>query len=202
MVNPKIRRRKSKVLFDDEDNRNRPAILQRIKEHARNGESSRCYVLPAEEFGIVTSGSCVENVIVVPLLGKESREFDSDHSRIFAAVHPRPDGARIACLMLANEAVALTLEAPHCANASLDDDFQVLWVFDTEALLSTYTINDDVNESMWIASEIAEDHNPLTQAEVEAWKQVAAQNPRIVVSEVCDLTEEGDRLNNDSFWAK
>ncbi len=101
--------------------------------------------------------------------------------------------------MLANEVVALTINAPHCADASLGDDFLVLWVFDSDVLGSIYSITDDVNESMWIASAIEEDHNPLTQAEVEAWCLVARESRHIVVSEVIDLNREEDRRAFESF---
>ncbi|BBU30257.1 hypothetical protein BTHE68_39910 [Burkholderia sp. THE68] len=104
--------------------------------------------------------------------------------------------------MLAKEAVALTMNAPYFADASLGDDFLVLWVFDTAVLASTYSIDDDLNESMWLASAIEEDHESLTEAESNAWKEVAARDRHVMVSDAWDLTDEDTRLEFDSLWSK
>jgi hypothetical protein len=157
--------------------------------------------LQSGELDIVTDGYLSNKVVVVPLSGVDSQDFESDHSNIFAKVQPRPDGVRIACLMIAKEAVALTMNAPHFADASLGDDFLVLWVFDTEILASTYSIDDDLNESMWLASAIEDDHKPLTEAEKNAWKEVAARNRHVMVSDAWDLTDKDTRLEFDSLWS-
>jgi hypothetical protein len=166
------------------------SVLEKIRADAKaHHPSQRCYVVAADDVFEEITEISGENIVVIPLCGKDSDELDHAYPNIWSEVHPRSDGARIACLMLANGQVALTHTAPHCARASLNDNLNVLWFFDDEPVVSQYYISDDLHEDMTGKNAIAEDHDPLTQEEVRAWQKVAAEASHVGFFEVIDLND-------------
>lgn len=162
--------------------------LRKIQSDAMSRESRTSYVVPSS--AVLTDVAEVHgNVIVVPLNGMDSSDLDCEESYIYSAVHPRLNGDRIACLMLAGDEVALTHMGPHWAGASLHDAFNVLWIFDDIPVVSQYYISDDVLEQMNTTNAIEEDHMCLTAEEQQAWQKIAAGANHIGVFEVVDLTD-------------
>lgn len=178
--------RSATLKFDAEDFNQR--VLQRIRKDADLRPALSGYVMAANDILADAAEISDENIVVVRLRGHNSDEIDHEDPDIYSQVHPRPDGARIACLMLADGAVALTCMAPHWAGVSLYDTLNVLWIFDDKSVVSQYYFSDDLNESLMVASGIEDDHKPLTQEEVKAWQKVAADASHIGVFEVVDLS--------------
>src|SRR5215469_48088 len=106
-----------------------PHVLQKIRNDAKAHTSLPSYVVAAEDVLEDAAEISGENLVIIPLCGRSSDEIDHEDSDIYSEVHPRPDGARIACLMLGGGQVALTHMAPHWAGASLHDNLNVLWLF-------------------------------------------------------------------------
>ena len=178
--------RSATLKFDAENFNQR--ILEQIRKDADTRPALSSYVMPADDILADATEISAENIVAIRLRGHSSNEIDHEDPDIYSQVHPRPDGARIACLMLANGTVALTHMAPHWAGVSLYDTLNVLWIFDDQSVVSQYYISDDLNESMMVTSGIEDDHKPLTQEEVKAWQQVAADASHIGVFEVVDLS--------------
>ncbi|WP_156516801.1 hypothetical protein [Paraburkholderia caribensis] len=130
------------------------------------------------------------NIIVLPMFGMNASAIGDVDSECNADIKPRPDGARVSCLMLADDTVALTSIAPHWADTGYDDEFHILWLFDDEALLSSHHINDDLSDELQVANAIAEDHDPLTQEEVQAWQARAAEADYIGIFDCISLCEK------------
>ena len=103
--------RSATLKFDAEDFNQR--VLQRIRKDADLRPALSGYVMAANDILADAAGISDENIVVVRLRGHNSNEIDHEDPDIYSQVHPRPDGARIACLMLADGAVALTRMAPH-----------------------------------------------------------------------------------------
>ncbi|QBR03612.1 hypothetical protein [Paraburkholderia pallida] len=172
--------------FDIEDFN--PHVLQQIRNDAKTHASLPSYVVAADDILDDAAELSGEKIVVIPLCGRDSDAIDHAYPDIYSAVHPRANGARIACLMLGGGQVALTHMAPHRANASLYDNLNVLWLFDDEPSVSQYYISEDLLEGMTQKNAIEEDHNPLTQEEVRAWQKVAAEASHLGFFEVADLT--------------
>ncbi|QGZ56857.1 hypothetical protein [Paraburkholderia acidiphila] len=162
--------------------------LRKIQNDAMDRESLTCYVVPANTV-LADAAGVAGNIVAVPLNGMDSSELDYEERDINSAVHPRPNGDRIACLMLAAEKIALTNMAPHWAGVSLYDALNVLWIFDDGPVVSHYHISDDVFEQMNKANAIEDDHRSLTPEEQQAWQRVAAEANHIGVFEIVNLTE-------------
>lgn len=177
--------RSATLNFDAEDFNQR--VLQRIRKDADSRPALSGYVMAANDILADAAEISDENIVVVRLRGHNSNEIEHEDPDIYSQVHPRPDGARIACLMLAGGTVALTHMAPHLAGVSLHDTLNVLWIFDDKSVVSQYYFSDDLNESLMVTSGIEDDHNPLTREEVKAWQKVAAEASHIGVFEVVDL---------------
>jgi hypothetical protein len=187
MSNQRYNNSRSAALeFDIEDFNSQ--ALQKICNDADARPALSAYVLPANDVLADATEIAEENIVAIRLRGHSSNEIDYEDPDIYSQVHPRPDGARIACVMLAGGTVALTHMAPHWADVSLYDTLNVLWIFDDESVVSQYYFSDDLNESMMVTNGIEDDHKPLTQEEVKAWQKVAAEASHIGVFEVVDLT--------------
>lgn len=178
--------RSATLKFDAEDFNQE--FLQQIRKDADMRTALSCYVMAASDIIIDATEISSDNIVAMRLRGHSSNEIDHEDPDIYSQVHPRPDGARIACLMLAGGTVALTHMAPHWAGVSLYDTLNVLWIFDDKSVVSQYYFSDDLNERMMVASGIEDDHKPLTQEEVKAWQKVAADARHIGVFEVVDLS--------------
>lgn len=165
------------------------SVLHQISNDSQMHQFLPCYIVAAEDILENAAEISGEHVVVIPLCGKNSDEIDHETPDIYSEVHPKGDGARIACLMLGGGQVALTHMAPHWARASLGDNLNVLWLFDNAPVVSQYYISEDLFESMTKNDAIEEDHNPLTQEEIEAWKRIAAEAKHIGLFEVIDLTD-------------
>ncbi|MFC6949668.1 hypothetical protein ACFQI9_34660 [Paraburkholderia dipogonis] len=163
-------------------------VLRKIQNDAMNRESLAAYVVPSDSV-LSDSAAVADNIVVVPLIGVDSAEFDYEEQYVYSAVHPRLNGDRIACLMFAHDEVALTHMAPHWAGASLYDALNVLWLFDDIPVVSRYYISDDVFEQMTKSNAIEDDHKCLTPEEQQAWKKVAAEANHMGVFETVNLTE-------------
>ncbi|WP_176082038.1 hypothetical protein [Paraburkholderia tropica] len=129
-------------------------------------------------------------IIVLPMFGRNSDSVGDVDSDFWCEVRPRPDGTRVPCILLADESVALTSNAPHWADMTRNDEFHLLWLFDDEALLSTHVLSADFYDDLSMADAIAEDHNPLTAEEVQAWQRVAAQASLIEIFDYVDFCSE------------
>ena len=162
--------------------------LRKIQNDAMGRESPTSYVVPSNTV-LSDSSEVADNIVVVPLSGVDSSEFDCEEPYIHSMVHPRLNGDRIACVMLAHDEVALTHMAPHWAGASLYDALNVLWLFDDIPVVSQYYISDDVFEQMTKSNAIENDHKCLTPEEQQAWRKIAAEAGHMGVFEVVNLTE-------------
>lgn len=178
---------RSATLKLDAENFNQ-RVLNKIRKDADTRPAASSYVMAADDVIADATEIYTENIVAIRLRGHSSVEIDHENPDVYSQVHPRPDGARIACLMLAGGTVALTHMAPHWAGVSLHDTLNVLWIFDDKSVVSQYYFSDDLNERMMVASGIEEDHKPLTQEEVKAWQKVAAEASHIGVFEVVDLS--------------
>lgn len=162
--------------------------LRKIQIDAMNRDLPTSYVVPSKAV-LTDSSGVAENIVVVPLIGVNSSEFDYEEPYVYSIVHPSHNGDRIACLMLADDEVALTHMAPHWARASLYDSLNVLWIFDDVPVISQYYISDDVFEQMTKSNAIEDDHKCLTSEEQQAWRKIAAEAGHIGVFEAVNLTE-------------
>ena len=162
--------------------------LRKIQNDAMTRESRTSYIVPSNTV-LTDSSEVADNVVVVPLSGVDSSEIDYEEPYIHSMVHPRLNGDRIACLMLAHDEVALTHMAPHWAGASLYDALNVLWLFDDIPVVSQYYISDDVFEQITKSNAIEDDHKCLTPEEQQAWKKVAAEADHMGVFEIVNLIE-------------
>jgi hypothetical protein len=177
--------RSATLKLDAEDFNQR--VLNKIRKDADTRPTLSSYVTAANDLIADATEISAENIVAIRLGGHSSDEIDHEDPEVYSQVHPRPDGARIACLMLAGGTVALTHMAPHWAGVSLHDTLNVLWIFDDESVVSQYYFSEDLNESMMVTNGIEDDHKPLTQEEVKAWQKVAAEASHIGVFEVVDL---------------
>jgi hypothetical protein len=176
------------------------SVLENIRNDAKTHHPSPpCYVVAADDIFEEATEISGENIVVIPLCGKDSDDVDHAYPNVYSEVHPRNDGARIACLMLAYGQVALTHMAPHWAGVSLNDNLNVLWLFDDESVVSQYYISDDLHENMTKTNAIEEDHNPLTQEEVQAWQKVAAEASHNGFFEVIGLNNPDTSLHGAIF---
>ncbi|MGF6505884.1 hypothetical protein [Paraburkholderia sp. 32] len=162
--------------------------LRKLQNDAMTRESLTGYVVPSNTV-LSDSAEVTDNIVVVPLSGVDSSEIDYEEPYFHSMVHPRLNGDRIACVMLAHDEVALTHMAPHWAGASLYDALNVLWLFDDIPVVSRYYISDDVFEQMTKSNAIEDDHKCLTPEEQQAWKKVAAEADHMGVFEIVNLTE-------------
>jgi hypothetical protein len=113
------------------------------------------------------------NVLTVVLQGAYSSAIDHASPYIEVETKPGENGRQVACMMLADEKIALTLSAIYSARAPHDSKFYVLWVFDDAMCLTKYPVNDYLDERMHIAHAVACHIEILTQEELTAWQEVA-----------------------------
>lgn len=168
------------------------SFLDQIREDARQSPSNTCYILPPKHIFTQPDELRGHLIAVVPLLGRTSRTLDTSCPNIHAEVHREPDGPLTACLMLADDEVALNLLAVHYSNVCLHEELQVLWLFDDKAVLSTYYISPEAHETMYAAEAVqyVAKHN---LAELScAGEPSGRPGSFIAIFHLVDLTEEHD----------
>ncbi|WP_109479694.1 hypothetical protein [Paraburkholderia sp. C35] len=165
-------------------------LFERVHLMSLEQDSRTSYIISGDELTHVPTWLSDRNIIVLPMFGLDSDAIGDVDSEFNLDIKPKADGTRVSCLMLADDTVALTSSAPHWADVGHEDDFHILWLFDNEALLSSYEINDDVLDELQIASAIAEDHKPLTSEESHAWQRLAAQAEFVGIFECINLAND------------
>lgn len=166
------------------------SLLEDIRIASHNGVANTAFIIDGHALTAVDTSISNSKVIVIPLFGKKADDIGDVGSDFWCEVKPRPNGTRVSCVLLADKSVALTSNAPHWAGMYSNDDFHILWLFDDEALLSTHELSEDFYDGLRMANAIAEDHNPLTAEEVQAWQRVAAQASYIGIFDYVDLCDD------------
>ncbi|SDJ36643.1 hypothetical protein SAMN04487926_14539 [Paraburkholderia steynii] len=113
------------------------------------------------------------NVLVVVLRGVYSSAIDHASPYIEVGTKPGEDGRQVACMMLADGKIALTLSAIYSAKTPNESAFYVLWAFDDATCLTRYPVNDYLDERMYVAHAVACHIQILTQEEIRAWREIA-----------------------------
>lgn len=166
------------------------SLLEEIRIMSHDGVANASFIVEGSSLTSVRTKFSDEKIIVIPMLGKKADDIGDVESEFWCEVKPRPNGTRVSCIMLADETVALTSMAPHWADMALNDEFHILWLFDDEVLLSTHEVSEDFYDDLQIADAIAEDHNPLTEEEIQAWQRVATQATYVGIFDCLDLGDQ------------
>jgi hypothetical protein len=166
------------------------SLIENIRITSHDGAANTAFII--EGSALTTAHTRLSNskIIVIPMFGKKADDIGNVESEFSCEVKPRPNGTRVPCILLADETVALTSMAPHWADMSVNDEFRILWLFDDEALLSTHEVNEDFYDELRMAHVIAEDHNPLTEEEIQAWQRVATQATYVGIFDCFDLGDQ------------
>ncbi|WP_087750444.1 hypothetical protein [Paraburkholderia caledonica] len=148
------------------------SVLGKIQTMATEQLKPTAFVIETEK---VFKHSVIKtiNVLVVVFQGVYSSAIDHASPYIEIEMKPGEDGRQVACMMLADGKIALTLSAIYSARAPYESGFSVLWVFDDAMCLTKYPVNDYLDERMDIAHAVACHIQILTQEEVKAWQEVA-----------------------------
>ena len=163
------------------------SLLDDIRITSHDGVANVSFIIEGSELTNARTEFFDKRIIVIALFGRTSDSTGDVHSGFSCTVKPRPNGTRVPCVMLADETVALTAMAPHWADVSANDVFNILWLFDDSALLSTHEVNEDFYDELKISTAIAEAHKPLTEEEVQAWQRVATQATYVGIFDYVDL---------------
>ncbi|MBB5460243.1 hypothetical protein [Paraburkholderia sp. Cpub6] len=163
------------------------SLLEDIRITSRDGVVNASFIIEGSALTNVQTKFSDDKIIVIPLFGKNADSIGNVESYFSCEVVPRPNGTRVSCIMLADKTVALASMAPHWADMSRNDEFHIIWLFDDDALLSSHEVNDDFYDELKIANAIANDHNPLTEEEVQAWQRVATQATYVGIFDYVDF---------------
>lgn len=160
-------------------------LLERIRIMSLERDTPMSCIISGGDLTSVPTDFSSCKIIVLPMFGMNADAIGDVESGVYSEVKPRPDGVRMSCLMLADATVALNGEIPHWAED--DDEFHVLWLFDDEAHLTSHNMDDDLRDEMRLADAIAEDHDPLTPEEKQAWRNIAANADYVGVFDYIDF---------------
>lgn len=137
-----------------------PDLLKIMLGHAAEQPSSATYVV--ELTSLFTLGSaCGEKCLVIVLPETPSEDIPFDSRSLSAEVRATPEGDSVACLVLADGAVAVSERAVSATNPLEFSRLVTIWLLKDTKRLYEFVYTPETDEDLWAATQIAQSHETL-----------------------------------------